>query len=306
VVGVRELVRSTCTYVEANAHTNAELVATLCEQTTSAVLPALRHALEVLGEVRCAAVHIPLLETVRFVRTILSASETALAAQQDAECLLVHACRQVLPAVYLAGLVDSKVCILPFEPWLWRECMDSLVHLSLGCEPSTAAEKQLIPVEMVAELMGHRVSEVREGALRGLLAWHSASAANALPDAVLVRLLQRVAVETEPPVAQLAMQLFTRYNNSLSTKPSLPHPHIFLSYYWFVVSIKCSVIGRAPLSSYSAEMRGVFHEQGSSVFDALSCGAGPSSAAPSLKQNSSAQAALEVRVRIITLSTAYS
>jgi hypothetical protein len=211
VVGVRELVRSTCTYVEANAHTNAELVAALCEQTATAVLPALRQALEVFAEVRCAAVHIPMLETVRFVRAILSASETAAEAQQEAESLLIQACRQVLPAVYLAGLVDSKVCILPFEPWLWRECMDSLVHLSLGSEPAAAAEKQLMPVEMVAELMGHRVSEVREGALRGLLAWHGASAANALPDAVLEKLLQRVAVETEPPVAQLAMQLFTRY-----------------------------------------------------------------------------------------------
>jgi hypothetical protein len=50
-------------------------------------------------------------------------------------------------------------------------------------------------------------------------------------------------------------------------------------------------------------MRGVFHEQGSSVFDALACGAGPSSAAPSLKQNSSAQAALEVRFLSIFLST---
>ena len=212
VLAARELLRSTCTYTEANAHTNEEFVAVLRQQTVEQVVPVLAALVESAAEVQCAAVHIALLDAVRAVQLIVKgAAQTAV---DDADGLLIQVCRQTLPAIYFAGLGSPAVRILPFEPWLWRECMHSMVHLSLSRTVSPALQAHCLPAEMVAELLNHRISEVREGTLRGLLDHlrdQQRGQQQSLSDGLMQQLLQRVGVEREPPVSQLAMQVFTWY-----------------------------------------------------------------------------------------------
>jgi hypothetical protein len=206
LVGVRELVRSVCTYIQTNEFTSAELVASLRESVHSALLPRLEQVVEAVARVPCAALHIPLVEVARFVVTILrkSAEETQVAA----DVVLIKVCRGQLPAIFLAG--QAAVTPRPFEPWLWRECVETLTQHSL-C-PAGALQSQLLATELVGELVNHRISEVREGALRGLLL--HLEGGGGVSEALLEQLLGRVKAETEPPVAQLVMQVFTRYDYS--------------------------------------------------------------------------------------------
>jgi hypothetical protein len=210
LVAARELVRSVSSFVEANEYTNAEQVASLRSQTSAELLPALSQAVYVLLDVPCAALHVPLLETVRFVRAIVVSEGDDV--RVSADQLLVMVCRQQLPAVYAASTLPAGTYTPPpFEPWLWRECVDSLVQMSLLGSTPPILQAHMLSLDTVGELLQHPVSEVREGALRGLLAHLNASSTAVFADTLLESLLQRVAAETEPPVAQLAMQLFTRY-----------------------------------------------------------------------------------------------
>lgn len=221
VLSVRELTKSAAAYVEMNALSNEELVSALRAQTSAEVVPQLQAAADLLAGVRCAPIHLALLEAIQHVRKTLGAGSSVVA-DTPINCLLLQQCRSVLPWVAHTNSAASARFVLPYEPWLWRECVQALAEFSMDAKTTAVSApiaQQCVPVEMIFELLNHRISEVREGVLKGLLAHLDscrATTATASPllaelkGAFLVQLLGRAKVEDQPPIAQWTLQLFVR------------------------------------------------------------------------------------------------
>jgi len=222
---VREYLKSVSTYIDMNLHSNVDFVRVLRAEVFSSVLPLLQSVVTALAEVRCAPLHLALLESIQHVHKLGGADHSTIGSA--VQHLLLQEARYALPYVYYAGLAGSPIT-LPYEPWLWRECVQALVHESMdvavhsagssasaGVSAEVAAlQQQCVGQEMVFELLQHPVSEVREGVVKGLLAHFSGSTVNNYlvqnKDVFLLQLLKRAELETQPPVAQVTFELFTR------------------------------------------------------------------------------------------------
>jgi hypothetical protein len=240
----RELLKSVATYITSSSgSTNRDFAQVLQTQLAEQVLPLLQAVANLLSVVHCAPLHQALLESIQHTSQALGlhysrecgdSADGAAAVAVAATLLLVQQTRSVLPAVYLAGLGSaSSVSPMPYEVWLWRDSLQALVQLSV-CHHHRAYYRQtstvsaygvvaehFLSLEVVMELLSHRISEVREGVLKGLLDYVSAvtgtntntnTAATSgvlQPETFLLTLLERVRVEREPPIAELTMRLLS-------------------------------------------------------------------------------------------------
>lgn len=216
VLSVRELTKSAAAYVETNAFSNEELVSALRTETAAELVHRLQTAADVLSSVRCAPIHLALLEAIQNARKTFGAVDDV--ADSPINHLLLQQCRSVLPWIAHTNNTATAQFVLPYEPWLWRESAQALVQFSMDARKagvSACIANQCVPLEVVFDLLNHHISEVREGVLKGLLAHLDGSKGTSpllseLKGDFLQQLLTRAKAEDQPPIAQWTLQLFVR------------------------------------------------------------------------------------------------